>query len=244
MLSVQALTVTYDQQPILSQLTFDVQQEIVAVIGPSGVGKTTLLRAILGLIPTSGTITLNQTPLSTKTHTLALVPQDYGLLPWQTVARNIALAPQIRQHHKLSPAQQEHVTQLVTTLGLTQVAQRFPGQLSGGQQQRVALARAFALTPDLLLLDEAFSALDPVLKQTAHTLFLKQWQQQPVSTLLVTHDLTEALLLSDRLLILRDHHGEMRANPLAGIAKSARRTHPDFYPQLARLEQEVQLTFG
>jgi len=239
MLAVNALSAGYER-PVIQQLSFEVAtDEILAVIGPSGVGKSTLLKALLQLIPSSGSVMLNGNPISAKTHTLALVPQDYGLLPWQTVRKNIGLALQVKQHHRLTTDQQALVTQLMATLGLTAIADQYPNAISGGQRQRVALARAFALQPDLLLLDEAFSALDLGLKTRAQQLFLNQWYAHPTSTLLITHDLQEALVLSDQLLIMTKNGTEQRANPLAQLPRADRPQSAALFAAEATLAKEV-----
>ncbi len=167
--------------------------------------------------------------------TLALVPQDYGLLPWKRVIQNIELGAKLKGQ-KLD---NKKIQQLCETLELTDVLMRYPSQLSGGQKQRVALARAFALTPELLLLDEAFSALDTVIKRRAQQLFLAQWQQSPVTTLMVTHDLKEALQLSDQILILTKDQSRLIKNPLQAIT-FAKRDHPEILtPALTKLERLV-----
>jgi len=240
MLAVSGLSAGYAGQTVVADLSFQIDStEILAIIGPSGVGKSTLIKAILGLIPSSGSILLNDQPLAAKTHTLAFVPQDYGLLPWQTVRKNVQLGVQVKQHHRLTPAQTTHVDQLIEQLGLVSVANQYPGSISGGQQQRVALARAFAMQPDLLLLDEAFSALDLGLKTKAQLLFLDQWAKAPMSTVIVTHDLQEALTLSDQLLVMTPGHAQLRPNPLAAIDRAQRPNSSALFAAEATLSQEV-----
>ncbi|WP_179393994.1 ATP-binding cassette domain-containing protein [Lacticaseibacillus absianus] len=239
MLTVTGLTVGYTATPVLHDLSFTVPTDaILAVVGPSGAGKTTLLRALTQTLPFTGTVTLNDQPLSVQQHTLALVPQDYGLLPWRTVRQNVLIATRIRQG-RVTAATRATVTALLDALGIAAVADAYPQALSGGQAQRAALARAFALQPDLILLDEAFSALDPVVKQRAYTLFLTQWQTRPTSTLLITHDLEEALQLADHLLILHNGLGRGWPNPLAAVPRQARSTTAAYYPTLAALREEV-----
>ncbi|MCI1986361.1 MAG: ATP-binding cassette domain-containing protein [Lactobacillus sp.] len=227
MLEVTHLGVAYAHTPVFADLTFSVAaHEILAVIGPSGVGKTTLINAICGQLAHTGTVTLGKQPVTPQRQRLALVPQDYGLLPWLRVAANVGLPLQLRHH----PAPQR-VAAMLAALGLTDVADRYPAALSGGQRQRVALARAFVSQPELLLLDEAFSALDPVVKQTAYGLFEAQWQASPMPTLVVTHDWEEALVLSDRLFVMTNGHGTMMANPLSALPRAAR-AHAPQYPQV------------
>ena len=233
MFELEHLTIGYAKRQVITDLSLTIpEQTILAILGPSGSGKTTLLNAIVGLLPHSGGISLNGKPVTPKQATLALVPQDYGLLPWKRVRQNIELGAKLKGQ-KLDT---KKVQQLCATLELTDVLTRYPSQLSGGQKQRVALARAFALTPDLLLLDEAFSALDTVIKRRAQQLFLAQWQQSPVTTLMVTHDLKEALQLSDQILILTKDQPRLIKNPLQAIT-FAKRDHPEILtPALTKLE--------
>lgn len=240
MLQVTNLSVIYGQKNILREINFAVgEQEILAVIGPSGAGKTTLINAITKLIPATGKVELDGKDVDLKQHTVAMVPQDYGLLPWETVQKNIVLVNQIRQHHALSAEQKELVEHLLAKLEITEIKDKFPNAISGGQAQRVALARAFSLRPDLLILDEPFSALDTVVKATAQKLFMQQWFERPVSTLLITHNLEEALNLSTNIFILADGTGYLKANPLRYLKFSERKSSPDYYDQLAALQEEV-----
>ena len=233
MFELEHLTIGYEKRQVITDLSLTIpEQTILAILGPSGSGKTTLLNAIAGLLPHSGEIYLNARPVTPKQATLALVPQDYGLLPWKRVIQNIELGAKLKGQ-KLD---NKKIQQLCETLELTDVLMRYPSQLSGGQKQRVALARAFALKPELLLLDEAFSALDTVIKRRAQQLFLAQWQQSPVTTLMVTHDLKEALQLSDQILILTKDQPRLIKNPLQAIT-FAKRDRPDILaPALTKLE--------
>ncbi|MCI5941129.1 MAG: ATP-binding cassette domain-containing protein [Ligilactobacillus animalis] len=233
MFELEHLTIGYAKRQVITDLSLTIpEQTILAILGPSGSGKTTLLNAIAGLLPHSGEISLNGEPVTPKQATLALVPQDYGLLPWKRVRQNIELGAKLKGQ-KLDA---KKVQQLCATLELTDVLTRYPSQLSGGQKQRVALARAFALTPDLLLLDEAFSALDTVIKRRAQQLFLAQWQQSPVTTLMVTHDLKEALQLSDQILILTKAQPRLIKNPLQEVSFTNRDRPESLTPALTKLE--------
>lgn len=233
MFELEHLTIGYAKRQVITDLSLTIpEQMILAILGPSGSGKTTLLNAIAGLLPHSGGISLNGKPVTPKQATLALVPQDYGLLPWKRVRQNIELGAKLKGQ-KLDT---KKVQQLCATLELTDILTRYPSQLSGGQKQRVALARAFALTPDLLLLDEAFSALDTVIKRRAQQLFLAQWQQSPVTTLMVTHDLKEALQLSDQILILTKDQPRLIENPLQEVSFTNRDRPEILTPALTKLE--------
>ena len=180
-------------------ITFSMGREIVTITGPSGSGKSTLLHCLSGIVtPTSGLLLLDDLPISPRTHQIALVPQQYGLFPWKRVASNIFL-PSALGKRSVSPELQQEILE---TLGLLDLLDRYPHQLSGGQRQRVALARAFIMQPDLLLLDEAFSALDVATAERSRQLFLELWARYPVPTLCVTHSPEEATTLAQRTLLL------------------------------------------
>ncbi|WP_225048313.1 ABC transporter ATP-binding protein [Lacticaseibacillus kribbianus] len=243
-LTVAGLTVVRGGRPVLQDLSFTVPDRgILAVLGPSGTGKTTLIDALTRQLAADGDCRLDGAAIDPHRQHLAVVPQDYGLLPWYTVGQNVALPLTIGQHRKLDATQKAAVQAVMAALGIGELAGRFPNSLSGGQKQRVALARAFAQAPDLLMLDEAFSALDPVVKARAYRLFIAQWQARPVTTLLITHDLEEALALGDALLILHDGGGAVRPNPLAGVPLGARRESARYYQEVAALGREVATTW-
>lgn len=203
-LVISELAVSYPTQQterdsVLLGISFSIGREIVALTGASGAGKSTLLHTLAGIIPhQAGVITLGGIPLSAKTHQIALVPQQYGLYPWKRVRANILLPQQLGKRSVSTELQEE----ILATLGLSDLLERYPQELSGGQRQRVALARAFIMKPDLLLLDEAFSALDVVTAERSRELFLELWSRYPVPTLCVTHSPEEATLLASRTLLL------------------------------------------
>lgn len=239
MLEVNALNVSYQKQTVICELSFQLaEQKILALLGPSGSGKTTFLKALLGQVPYTGQLSLAGQKITPQTVRLAYVPQDLGLLPWKTVLQNVTLAQKISQ--KRHALDLEDPKALLEKLGLTQVLTQYPGQLSGGQKQRVALARAFALKPELLLLDEAFSALDIVTKAKAQHLFLELWQKTPVTTILVTHDLKEALQLSDQLLIFsKTKSPRFLDNPLRELTFSERMCPENFMGPFLEFEQRM-----
>lgn len=175
--------------------------EIHAVIGESGCGKTTLLRLIAGL-ETSDSGTVNFLP-EERSPTISIVFQEPRLFPWFTVEKNVALSVR----HLDTDAQQEKVSRVLELVGLSRCKHLFPSQLSGGMAQRVGLARALCPEPDILLLDEAFSALDALTRSKIYPEFIRIHERQPVTTVLVTHDVTEAVLLSRN--IFRLGHGRL-----------------------------------
>jgi NitT/TauT family transport system ATP-binding protein len=174
------------------------------VVGPSGCGKTTLLSMIAGLLrPTSGTVAVAGVPAEPRRPGTALIMQDYGLLPWKTVRQNAALGLQIRG------LPSDRADQALTEVGLADLAARWPHQLSGGQRQRVAIARSLALEPDLLLMDEPFSALDALSREDMQDLLLRIWERRRTSLVLVTHSIAEAVYLAQQILVLSPRPGRV-----------------------------------
>ena len=166
--------------------------EIVGLMGPSGCGKTTLLNIMAGLLsPTAGAV---------HTTATAYVFQEPRLFPWYTVVENIALGLKAQTMNRQQRLQRAH--HLATTVGLSEAVSLYPPQLSGGMKQRVNLARAFAINPQLLLLDEPFSSLDMGTRQQLQQLVMTWIQQHQATAILVTHDLAEATIMGDRLLVL------------------------------------------
>ncbi|MBO0710200.1 MAG: ABC transporter ATP-binding protein [Acetobacteraceae bacterium] len=180
--------------------------ELVVLLGPSGSGKTTTLRMIAGFLrPTAGDIRLDGLsilPLPVHQREMGIVFQGYALFPHLSVARNIAFGLEMRRIPKPDIAQQ--TAEMLRLVKLQDLAQRLPHQLSGGQQQRVALARALAIRPRLLLLDEPLSNLDAALRaEMAREIRLLQ-RKRGITTIMVTHDQSEAMAMADRLVVMRD----------------------------------------
>ncbi|QBO35261.1 ATP-binding cassette domain-containing protein [Periweissella cryptocerci] len=210
-LQLNNITVNSDKKKILADfsVTFPVGQ-ITTIIGASGVGKTTLLNVVAGLRDfASGTMTLNGQPFIPKEHVMALVPQDYGLLPWETATQAVINALKITKQ----PINQTVITQLFEKLSIMDLKTKYPHEMSGGQQQRVSLARGFAVAADVLLMDEPFSALDTNTREQIQTLFMDTWQMKPGTTLFITHDIQEAILLGQQILVLTPTGAEMITHP-------------------------------
>lgn len=188
----------------IDTVSFDVAHgEFVCIVGPSGAGKTTLLRCISGLAaPTTGTVSFEGELLSEVPEQLGLVFQDYGrsLYPWLTNARNVALPLGARKVPKAQRA--ARVAEALTSVGLGHVGKKYPWQLSGGMQQRVAIARALSYHPELLLMDEPFASVDAQTRFDLEDLILKVRRELGITVLLVTHDIDEAIYLSDRIVVL------------------------------------------
>ncbi len=187
-------------RPVLSGFTLDVPHgTFLAVVGPSGCGKTSLLHAAAGFIPVAaGTVYLGAMKVVEPSVRLGFVSQRYSLFPWLTVERNIAFGL-----HSLKCSDSvvnAAVDKLLAVIGLEVNRHNYPDQLSGGMQQRVALARAIAPNPDVLLLDEPFSALDSDTRRRMRALLLQLWTDYGTTIMFVTHDIEEAVLLADRVL--------------------------------------------
>jgi putative spermidine/putrescine transport system ATP-binding protein/spermidine/putrescine transport system ATP-binding protein len=187
----------------------------VTLLGPSGCGKTTTLRMVAGLAqPSAGDILIkgarvNDVPIHKRN--LGIVFQNYALFPHKTVYDNVAFGLKYRQVPK--PQIAERVKRALELVQLPQMAERFPNQLSGGQQQRIALARAVVVEPDVLLLDEPLSALDANLREEMRVELKKIQHQLGITTLFVTHDQSEALAMSDKIIVMNQGRIEQAASP-------------------------------
>lgn len=175
----------------------------VSIIGPSGCGKSTLLNLIAGLdLPTSGQILLDGQRIRTPGPDRGIVFQNYALMPWMTALENVIFAVETARP-SLSKAQAREVSrEHLELVGLTKAADRYPGQISGGMKQRVAIARALSIRPKMLLMDEPFGALDALTRGYLQEEVLRIWEANKLSVVLITHSIDEALLLSDRIVVM------------------------------------------
>jgi iron(III) transport system ATP-binding protein len=210
-LSISHLTVKFGDREVISDLSLELGEgEIASLLGPSGCGKTTLLRAIAGLIqPNSGTIRFGSQLVGVSSVVLppskrgtGYVPQQGALFPHLSVAKNISFGLDRAQNtkHQIS----EVTAEMISLIGMSGLEDRMPYQISGGQQMRVALARALAIKPKLILLDEPFSALDAAFRDELRTEVIGLLRSLGSTALLVTHDREEALVSSDRVILMRD----------------------------------------
>jgi sulfonate transport system ATP-binding protein len=221
---LRGLSRAFGDHVVLDHLDLDLQAgEFVALLGHSGSGKTTLLRALAGLDPSvTGDIRTGGTP--------AVVFQDPRLLPWRSVLQNVALGLRDRD-----PA--ARARRALAEVGLEGREDAWPRQLSGGQRQRVALARALVREPDLMLLDEPFSALDALTRVSAQALVNELWERHQPAVLLVTHDVEESLLLADRVLIVDG--GRIAYDERFDLGRPRRRDHPDLVTRRRELLERL-----
>jgi NitT/TauT family transport system ATP-binding protein len=193
----------------LNKINFQIhRREFITVIGPSGCGKTTLIRILAGLdFPTSGNVLLEGKKMEGPGAERGMVFQDYTLFPWLTVKKNVMFGLEIQGLGSLKA--EAEAMEWLEIVGLAKCAEAYPGQLSGGMKQRVAIARSLANRPEILFLDEPFGALDAQTRASMQAYLLKIWQNVDVTIFFVTHDLDEAVYLSDRILVLRANPGEI-----------------------------------
>lgn len=229
MLNIRTLSVAYQTRdgeplPALGPLSLDVSSgEFVCIVGPSGCGKSTLIKVVAGLQPaTSGDVVLNGTPITTPSPKVGLMFQNATLMPWRTVRDNVGLPLELagvarEQRYSL-------VSGLLDMLGLTEFADTYPGGLSGGMAQRVALGRVLSQQPDVLLLDEPFGALDALTREQVSFDLLRAWRRDKQTVLMVTHDITEAVLLADRVLVMSRRPGRLIADIPVTLARPR---HPE-----------------
>lgn len=224
MIEVSHCDLTYEQGTsqvkVYDDFSLNIAQgESLVLIGPSGCGKSTLLYLLSGLLaPTGGEIRIGGEQVRGTRQKTAFILQEYGLFPWLNVEQNVSLGLRVR--HQPRQSRRQRTEELIRKMGLWEVKHHFPNQLSGGQRQRVALARALTLNPDLLLMDEPLSALDALTRERLQKLLLEIWQEQKLTTVLVTHSIEEAVFLGSRILVLLDGRptrivGEIQ-NPLVG----------------------------
>ena len=208
LLSLKQVSKSYgmpDQRnSVLANINLEVRRgEFLAIVGFSGSGKTTLISLISGLIKAdAGEVTMHGQPVTGPGPDRGVVFQNYSLLPWMTVFENILLAVNQVQPNWTAAQKRDHVEHYLALVNLSAARNKRPGQLSGGMRQRVSVARALAMDPEVLLLDEPLSALDALTRATLQDEFLRIWEQERKTVVLITNHIDEALLLADRIVPL------------------------------------------
>jgi NitT/TauT family transport system ATP-binding protein len=239
--NVEHLTKAFRGKTALSDVSFKARQnQFVSIVGPSGCGKSTVLKMIAGLIePTSGSLTVDGQRVQAPLRNASMVFQAPVLMPWRTVLGNVLFCIQMRGDSAAS--YREQALELIKLAGLAGFENHYPHQLSGGMQQRVSICRALLVRPALLLMDEPFGALDVLTRERMGFELQKLWSLERYTALFVTHSITEAVLLSDSIVVMPGMVGRMPAvtieidlpRPrLAGIMKDPR------FVELAALVRE------
>ena len=230
----------------LSNISFDVKDgEFFAIVGPSGCGKSTLLSLLCGLIePEEGTILIDGIPRQDSDAVIGYMLQRDHLFEWRTILSNISLGLEI--NHRLDEAAKERLLTMLDTYGLLQFKDARPSQMSGGMRQRAALIRTMALKPDILLLDEPFSALDYQTRLEVCDDISSIIRTEKKTAILITHDLSEAISVADRILILTSRPGRVKAVMEVRFAPEfdrplSRRNAPEFSAYFNQLWKELKL---
>lgn len=243
-LSLQDVTISFssvDAPPVLavSDLSLTVKEhEFLALIGPSGCGKTTILNAMAGLIPVnSGQVLLGGKPVTGVSGQVGYISQADNLLPWKTVLDNVAMGLELRGMPK--KLRHEKARALLSRMGLSGFEGNFPHELSGGMKKRVAIARVLAIEPELLFMDEPFGPLDVFTKEKLQDDIMDIWEQLGQTIVYVTHDLTEAITLADRVLLISGRPGRVRSEYIVELPRPRRVMDVKFDENFVALEKTI-----
>jgi NitT/TauT family transport system ATP-binding protein len=212
--------------------------EFVCLVGASGCGKSTLLNIVAGLEkPSLGEILVDGFAVFGPGSDRGMVFQNYTLYPWLTVAQNVAFGLELQRMPKAQ--QREKVNYFLNVVGLTQFAKAYPKQLSGGMKQRVAIARALANDPEVLLMDEPFGALDAQTKEQMQQFFLDLWEQTRVTVLMITHDVEEAIFLSQRVYVMSTRPGRLQKEIVVDLGEGHRDLDVKLSPEFVEIKRQI-----
>ncbi|MCR4944411.1 MAG: ABC transporter ATP-binding protein [Clostridium sp.] len=202
--------------------------EFVCLLGPSGCGKSTLMNMIAGFFkPTEGNIYIDGEIVDKPTIDRVTIFQNYGLLPWRTVEKNVQLG---LESQKLAKKERKELSdKYINLVGLQEFKNSYPSELSGGMKQRVAIARALAVRPKVLFMDEPFAALDPVIRVKLQEDLINIWKKEKMTVIFVTHDVEEAIFLGTKIVIMAPHPGRVKQVIDNPIEKTVKRSGTEFY---------------
>lgn len=228
---------------VLEDCNFSVEKgEFISIVGQSGSGKTTLLRIIGGLIDnTAGEVLVKGKPVADSLRELAMVFQNPVLLPWRNNLANILLPMEFRK--AATPEAKEHAKFLLDMVGLTGLEKRYPYELSGGMQQRVSIARALVSRPEILLMDEPFGALDAMTRDSMNFELQRIWNETSQTVLFITHSISEAVWLGDRVIVIGDRPGHVVADIKVDIPRMRTR-ESRYLPEFAKYVSEIESLIG
>ncbi|MFO7600119.1 MAG: ABC transporter ATP-binding protein [Candidatus Desulfacyla sp.] len=226
--------------PVLDKISFEAQSgDLICILGRSGCGKSTLLKIIAGFLsPSSGRVVLNEKPVITPGPDRCVIFQENALFPWLTVQENIAFGLKGKQRDKRTKTQE--VERFLGLVGLSEFRDYLPRELSGGMKQRVALARVLILQPQVLLMDEPFASLDAQSREEMQNLLLTLWQKLAHTILFVTHDVNEAVILADRILLMDKNPGLVRQEIPVDLPRPRERESSAFLNVTRRLNQALR----
>ena len=237
-LRVNGVSMWFDELHVLDDISFEMGKgDFVALLGPSGCGKSTLLNLVAGLLtPTGGTMHRDDMAVEAPGPDRSMVFQDDAVFPWYTVVQNVEYGMRMKGIEK--DERRANAQSYIDLVGLTGREDAYPFQLSGGMKKRVDVARALAAKPDVLLMDEPFASLDAMTKSRLQTEFLHIWEDTRVTVLFVTHDVEEALFLSERILVMSTGPGRLFFEldvPFSHPREVSLRTSPEFQGRRAEL---------
>ena len=214
------------------------ENQFVSIVGRSGCGKTTLLNMIAGFLhPTDGQVLVGDRPVTVPGPDRGMVFQNAALFPWLTAIENIEFGP--RNKGVPRKTRRSQAQELIELVHLSGAEKKYPRELSGGMQQRVAIARALAMDPDILLMDEPFGALDELTRSEMQRELLRIWEARKKTVVFVTHSITEAIFLSDRVVVLSPHPGRLRAEFTISQPRPRQRSSHEFMTLYEEIHSEI-----
>lgn len=228
-----------ERHQVIKNISFTVRKgEFVTLLGKSGCGKSSLLNLVGGFtFPDEGKVMVNGKVVTKPERNCLILFQQHNLLPWRTVLDNVVLG--LSDDRKLN---RERAIESLEFVGLEAYLTNYPHELSGGMQQRVAIARAFAMQPDVILMDEPFAALDTFNRYHLQDELIRLQEQEQLTILLVTHDIDEAVYLSDRILIMSSNPGEIYQSVKIDLPKPRNRSHDDFHFYRSKIFEKFKLS--